>query len=67
MAKAQPAKKAAKTVQKKATSAAKTARRTVRCASQRSCHRPGKGGARGSVADNHQDTPSCDLAVVAPS
>ena len=30
MAKAQPAKKAAKTVQKKATSAAKTARRTVR-------------------------------------
>lgn len=33
MAKAQPAKKAAKTVQKKATSVAKTARKTVRCGS----------------------------------
>ena len=38
MAKAQPAKKAAKTVQKKATSVAKTARKTVRCAPQHSCN-----------------------------
>ena len=64
MAKAQPAKKAAKTVQKKATSVAKTARKTVRCGSTAlSCNMSWLAECKGGTIGNHYHTPSCGQGI----
>ena len=61
MAKAQPAKKAAKTVQKKATSVAKTARKTVRCGSTAQLQQFLLAECKGGTVGSHYHTPSCGL------